>query len=129
MFDVVCPKCLVVCYETSKHYDPNRVTNGSMLKLKRPFSENQWGEADPSATFGALLCASCGDTLAHPKTGRIFIKLPPRLFDWLLDITPGEYSPPPVVIEPETWKCQDCTFRAKSPNGLKSHMRHKHEYA
>lgn len=126
MTDVVCPKCRAVCYETTEHYDHSKATNGRMLRLKKPYRQNQWGELDPSATFGALLCASCGDSIAHPLTGKVFIKLPPRIFDWLLDIVPGEYTPPPVVVETRTWQCQDCKFKAKTESGLKSHMRHKH---
>lgn len=60
--DVVCPQCRGVFHETTETYDPERVPNTSMCRLKEPY--HSWGWEDfysaPGEGSGNMECPGCG---------------------------------------------------------------------
>ncbi len=63
VLDVVCGQCRGVYYETTKHYDPERVPNTSMCRLKEPYRSRGWDDwysPPPGDGAGNMECPQCG---------------------------------------------------------------------
>jgi len=66
VLDVICPQCRGVFYETTEHYDPARVPNTSMVRLKEPYRSWGWQDVNtppPGDGPGHMECPGCGAAL------------------------------------------------------------------
>ena len=111
-YDLVCPQCGEICFETTESFDSERYADAGMFKLKRQFTAaegNQWDgfPPDPTAGYGLLECVQCGG--AYAPSGRVIVRTQ--------EVTPEEAKEIP---------CPHCERSFKSQEGLKAHIRLPH---
>jgi hypothetical protein len=66
-FDVKCPTCGKVCYETTEAFDPVKMATGAMLRFKKKFGPEGYNWSMPFTDYDmaeALTCAECGGSLS-----------------------------------------------------------------
>jgi hypothetical protein len=74
VMDLICPQCKGRYHETTEHFDPVRLPNTSMARLKEPY--RSWGWEDfntppPGDGPGHMNCPNCGAAYVSPKMGLI----------------------------------------------------------
>ena len=73
-FDVKCPNCGGIYYETTKYFERYRAADGRMFRLKEQYGPNGYNwegfPADRSIQFADLACPNCGGSIVN-SSGRV----------------------------------------------------------
>ncbi len=140
---VKCPGCKRISHETTEHYQPDVLVDGSFVRLINPYKSRGWtcfddgGLGISTTTASMMLCPSCAMPLA-PK-GRLLIvkKESPckavEIVEKALENMPAQTSPTPeksIIVKRTPLKmdsgidytCQVCGKVCGNGCGLASHM-------
>lgn len=66
-YDVKCPACGDIYYETTELFDPNKMATGEMLRFKSKYGPGGYNWSMPFTDYDmaeALVCVECGGSLA-----------------------------------------------------------------
>jgi ribosomal protein S27E len=81
IYDVKCPGCGEIFFETTHFYEMWKAANGRMFKLKHPYGETGYNwttfPADTSCQFADLACPQCGTSIVS-STGRVALLYDPE---------------------------------------------------
>lgn len=64
--DVICPSCGGSHYQTTEHFNPDKMPNTSMCRLKDPYRSWGWNDfytPPPGEGIGWMECPQCGAPL------------------------------------------------------------------
>ena len=84
-FDVKCPSCGEIFFETTEAFDPHKMTTGEMLRFKKQYGPGGYNWSMPFSDYDmaeALVCAECGGSLA--PSGKVKVE-PLMDGDFILD--------------------------------------------